>query len=244
MSRRALIGLGLTFFVLTVLLRLPAVWVASWLPATVHCEFPAGTVWSGSCGQLRVAAVSLSEPHWQLLPLQLLRARLAARITCNDPRATGTADLALGFGHALYLRNVALDLPVDGGIVPWFPDGWSGQLHVELSSADVQGGRLNTARGTLTARSLRGANGQSELGSYTLKFLEPGPDGQIRAELKDLGGPLQLQGQLQLRRDGNYELNGHAMARAEASDDLQHWMQMLGPPDPAGMRPFSLGGVL
>ena len=74
--------------------------------------------------------------------------------------------------------------------------------------------------------------------------LEPGPDGQIRAELKDLGGPLQLQGQLQLRRDGNYELNGHVMARTQASDDLQHWMEMLGPPDPVGMRPFSLGGVL
>jgi general secretion pathway protein N len=244
MSRRALISLGLAFFLLTVLLRLPAAWVSSRLPAAVQCEFPAGTVWNGSCGQLRVAAVSLSEPHWQLLPLQMLRLRFALRVTCNDPRATGTADLALGFGHALFLRNVAVDLPVDGGIVPWFPDGWSGQLHIDLASADLQGGRLNAARGTLTARSLRGANGQSELGSYALKFLEPGPDGQIRAELKDLGGPLQLQGTLQLRRDGNYELNGHVMARTEASDDLQHWMEMLGPPDPAGMRPFSLGGVL
>ncbi|HEX9138738.1 MAG TPA: type II secretion system protein N [Steroidobacteraceae bacterium] len=244
MSRRALIGLGLPLFLLTVLLRLPASWVSSRLPADMHCDFPEGTVWRGSCGQLRFDAVSLSEPHWQLLALQLLRLRLAARLTCNDPRAMGNADVALGFGHALYLRNVAVDLPVDGGLVPWFPDDWSGQLHVELASADLQGGRLVAARGTLTARSLRGAYGQSELGSYALKFLEPGPDGQIRAELKDLGGPLQLQGQLQLRRDGNYELNGHVLARAQASDDLQHWMQLLGPPDPLGMRPFSLGGVL
>jgi hypothetical protein len=244
MSRRALISLGLAFFLLTVLLRLPAAWVSGRLPDAVHCEFPVGTVWSGSCGQLRVAAVSLSELHWQLLPLQLLRLRLAARLTCSDPRAMGTADLAVGFRQALYLRNVDVDLPVESGIVPWFPDDWNGQLHIDLVSADLQGGRLNAARGTLTARSLRGAYGQSELGSYTLKFLEPGPDGQIRAELKDLGGPLQLQGQLQLRRDGNYELNGHVMTRAQASDDLQHWMQLLGPPDPVGMRPFSLGGVL
>ncbi|MFM2287481.1 MAG: hypothetical protein RL684_624, partial [Pseudomonadota bacterium] len=42
--------------------------------------------------------------------------------------------------------------------------------------------------------------------------------------------------------DGQYELNGLVAARPEANAALAHDLEVLGPADDAGRRPFSLAG--
>jgi hypothetical protein len=61
--------------------------------------------------------------------------------------------------------------------------------------------------------------------------------------LRDLGGPLILSGQLQLRRDGSYELDGNIALRDASSADLQQVLNLLGPPDAAGRHALSFAGT-
>jgi hypothetical protein len=52
-----------------------------------------------------------------------------------------------------------------------------------------------------------------------------------------------LAGQLQLRRDGSYELDGTLAPRDASSADLQQVLNLLGPPDAAGRHAISFAGT-
>src|ERR1035441_7139297 len=100
MSPKSAIFLAAAIFLLTVLVRLPAGVLPLLLPAEVHCQAPTGTLWQGSCGELRSGAVTLSGVRWTLHPLALLRARLLIDVQSDDTRAAGRAQLALQIGRA------------------------------------------------------------------------------------------------------------------------------------------------
>jgi hypothetical protein len=50
-------------------------------------------------------------------------------------------------------------------------------------------------------------------------------------------------GTLQLRASGDYELNGTAVARSDATPELAKAVEFLGVADAQGRRPFSLTGT-
>jgi hypothetical protein len=65
----------------------------------------------------------------------------------------------------------------------------------------------------------------------------------MNGQLRDLEGPLEVNGQLTLQQSGSYEVNGTVASRASASEDLNKTLQLfLGPADAQGRRTFSLAG--
>ena len=62
--------------------------------------------------------------------------------------------------------------------------------------------------------------------------------------LRDIDGPLSLQGQARLSSDGSYEFSGTVATHGGASPDLQQALQLLGPPNAQGRYEFSLAGTL
>jgi general secretion pathway protein N len=242
MSAKSAILLVVAAFALTLVVRLPA-GILSWLlPRSVACESPAGTLWHGGCAELRSGALALSDVRWTLHPLSLLRAQAALDVESTDPRARGGAQVTLHLNGDLDIASLNASLALDGGIVP-VPSGWSGVLDLGIDRASVRGGHVAAVQGTLTARSLRMAQPSEDLGSFELKFPSaPVSDAPMLGTLRDLGGPLSLAAQLQLRRDGNYELEGSIAARDASNADLQRVLNLLGPPDAAGRRAVSFAG--
>ena len=101
---------------------------------------------------------------------------------------------------------------------------------------------LAQLKGTIEVHDLEDRAGNvTPLGSYAVSF--PGGDGEPVGQIRDLGGPLSLQGTLRLPRQGGYELQGTVATRPEASPELINNLRFLGSPDAAGRRQFSLTGT-
>ena len=243
MSAKSAILLVLAVFALTLLIRLPADVVTWLLPRSIACESPGGTLWHGGCAEVRSGTLALADVGWTLHPLSLLRAQAALDVNSNDPRARGSAQLTLHFNGDLEVAALNGSLPLEGGVVP-VPAGWSGVLDLGVDRASLRDGHVSALQGTLTARSLRMAHPGTDLGSFELTFpAAPVGDAPMLGTLRDLGGPLSLAGQLQLRRDGAFELDGTVAPRDVPSADLQQVLNLLGPPDAAGRHPVSFAGT-
>jgi len=155
----------------------------------------------------------------------------------------GQARLDLSPGGRIEAHDLQAHLPIDPGTLPLFPRGWGGELVLALDGMQWANGHPGSLHGSIHARTLRRYAPPMEFGDYSLRFEQP-PDanGRQLGQLADEGGPLSLSGQLQLGSDGQYELNGFVAARPEASPDLSHDLEILGPADGDGRRQFSLAG--
>ena len=241
-TRRQWLAAG-ALFALTLLVRLPVRWVAPLLPATVHCVQPAGTVWSGHCARAGAGALMLGNVSWSLQPWLLLIGRLAAQVRSDDPDARIEAGLRIGPGGRLDLRGLKGHVAIGSGLLPVFPDGWSGTLVLDVSAAEFRNGAPLRIVGVLDASDLRQRPPGGELGSYQLRFDEAAGRGTlVQGTLRDTGGPLAVAARLQIARDGDYELGGTLMARAAASPALAAAVEAVGPADASGRRQFSLAG--
>ena len=229
-------------FVVIVLARMPAAWVVPTRGTQWACASIDGSLWSGSCAGLTVSGTPLGDMSWELHPLRLLAGRLAAHLTLSHGPADAAADVELTFGQRLTARNVVADLPLDPALLPSVPANLHGRAHVDLALAQVQRGVIRQLHGRIEARNLEERSGNNTaLGSYSVSF--PGGSGDPVGTLRDLEGPLALEGTLRLTPAPGFELEGVIAARRGAPPELVNSLRFLGSPDATGRRPFSLSGT-
>ena len=229
-------------FVVIVLARMPAAWVVPARGTQWACASIDGSLWSGSCAGLTVSGTPLGDMSWELHPLRLLAFRLAAHLTLSHGPADAAADVEVTFGQRLTARNVIADLPLDPALLPSVPANLHGRAHVDLALAQVQRGVIRQLQGRIEARNLEERSGNNTaLGSYSVSF--PGGSGDPVGTLRDLEGPLALEGTLRLTPAPGFELEGVIAARRGAPPELVNSLRFLGSPDATGRRPFSLSGT-
>jgi general secretion pathway protein N len=243
MSTKVAILLVIAIFLSTLVVRMPAGIIASLLPKDIHCQEPAGTVWQGACAELHSGQLTLADVQWNLHPLALLRARLQLDLRSSDPRAAGRGTVTLDTHGDADIDSLTAALPLQDGISA-MPSGWSGAIELALARARIEGHHLVSIEGTVTARQLHSLRPAADLGSFELKFPPPIAGAESLGSLHDIGGPLEVQGDVRLARDGSYEINGVVAVRDPANVDLQQLLQLLGPPDAQGRHDFSLAGTL
>jgi len=244
MGRKFFAGAALVFL-LTVLVRFPARWALAVLPKAVSCESPSGSLWNGSCVSIQTPVAAVGPISWSLHPWSLLLARLDVDVISTDSRATGHGRVALRGSQHIWVRNLTADLPLESGLLPLFPDGWSGTLSVDLDTVEIANGRIIALHGAIDARAVTQRSTAMPFGSFQLKFQDASnSDGMHIGLLRDTSGPLAVSGTLKLQSTGDYDLSGTAAARPSATTDLAKSLEMLGPPDAQGARPFALTGTL
>jgi hypothetical protein len=250
-SARTLIALAALLFAFTVLLRAPARWLLAALPATIECRNPTGSLWRGSCAQLRIPAGTLEQVSWSLHPWPLLRAHLDVDLRSADARAAGSTRASLRLGGHLLLTQLHAQLPIDAGYMPFFPAGWNGQVELALDSLELNAGRLVAIEGAATARSLARRNPPLAFGSFELRFAPAatnagaatgGAETPISGALRDLGGPLAVSGTLTINDGRAYLLEGLVAVRPGGAAELAKIVEYIGPPDTQGRRTFTLEG--
>lgn len=225
---------------LTLLVRWPLSWTIGWLPDTVQCANPAGSIWRGRCATLGAGPVRLGETSWQLRPLGLLRGALAATVQSRQGPDWLKADVELRLGGRRVARNVAAELRLGEGLLQQNAMGLRGQLQLQLPRLVLDDRIVREIEGRITARRLtQGSNRAASLGDYELVF----PAGSLQGELRDLGGPLGVTGTVTLTDEPGYVVEGLVTLRADTPPALARSISMLGTPDAAGRRPFSLAGT-
>ena len=229
-------------FVAIVLARMPAAWVLPARGPQWACASIDGSLWGGICAGLTVSGTPLGDMSWELHPLRLLTGRLAAHLTLSHGPGDAAADVELTFGQRLTARNVHADLPLDPALLPSVPANLHGRAHLELTLVEVQRGVIRQLQGRIDARNLEERSGNNTpLGSYSVSF--PGGSGDPVGTLRDLEGPLALEGTLRLTPAPGFELEGVIAARHGAPPELVNSLRFLGSPDATGRRPFSLSGT-
>jgi hypothetical protein len=239
MSIRLALSLAILVFLVTLLARFPARAGAGLLPSTVVCDQPQGTLWRGSCTHLQTRALTLADVSWTLHPSALLHATLSADVSSADPRLSGQGQVELDRSGVLVARALQVHLPLRGGLSQ-IPPGFDGTIEADVTSVRLNNGMLDELVGTVRALQLH-SDLLGELGSFELRFPE---DGSMLGQLRDLSGPIALEGQVQLTHQNGYTTSGTLQARPSASPQLTQAMQLIGPPDSEGRRTFSLAGPL
>lgn len=244
MPSRRIILLVLALFAITLMIRFPARWVAGLLPGDVECTAATGTIWNGQCANLRAGTWQLADIGWQLQPARLLRGAVVADLRSADPRASGRVQLSLRSGQVMELRDVKAQVQLASNLIPALRN-WSGQVELALPYVALQAMKPRALTGTARVLDLEQIRPALEFGSYELRFDEPGSDSsEIVGALRDLQGPMAVDGQLRLRSSGEYEVEGTVAGRPTAAAELQRLIEFLGPADAQGARPFSLAGTL
>jgi general secretion pathway protein N len=229
-------------FGVIVLARLPADWVIPADRTQGFCTSVEGSLWSGTCAGLTVSGTPVGDVSWQLQPLRLLAGALAAHVTVTHGVANASADVELSFGERVTARNLVADVPLDAKLIPGVPVNLHGHAHLDLTLAQIQHGIIRQLQGRIEARDLEDRSSvNTALGSYLVTF--PGGSGEPTGKLRDLEGPLALEGTLRLTPQPGFELEGLIAPRAGATPALVNNLRFLGSPDASGRRPFSMSGT-
>jgi general secretion pathway protein N len=239
-----IIVLGMLAFAAIVLARLPASWLLPTSGRSLRCASVAGSLWSGYCAGLEVRGATLGDLTWQLRPARLLLGKLAARVDIEQPPATALrADVEVGLGGTLVAHDVTASLPLDPTLLPGVPPTLTGTLQLDLAQVSVtKAGVVRSLQGRIEARHLVDSSGYvTPLGSFAVTF--PGGAGEPSGEVRDLGGPLAVEGRLVLTPQPGYDLTGYVTPRQSASQPLINAIEFLGSPDAQGRRPFALSGT-
>jgi len=242
-----LLALGIGAFLILALVTLPASVVLSFVhPANVTLSGVSGTIWKGRAQAVRSGSTHLGSVDWDLNTLSLFTGKLGAdvKITRTDGFAQGT--IAAGAGGRLTLRKFSASLPVSALPPNIVRGGWTGTLNMQLAELAIENAWPVTLNGTILVADLVGpANRPAALGGYKVVFPEGASNSDTLAGvITDTGGPLAVNGTVQLKKDRSYLVSGMIATRPDAPSDMARTLEILGEPDAQGRRQFSIEGSM
>jgi hypothetical protein len=247
-----LVALGLAAALLFAVGTLPASLFAGRLQRfEVTAVAYSGSVWSGAASGLAWRGSALGDLRWSIAPLDLLRGRLGANLRLTRPDGSIESRLAATFSDNLDLKDVRIDLPVEAlsALPVGLPKGWRGRLQAELPELSLAKGWPTRVHGTIDMDGLIAPPPRNaSIGSYHAILPDPqaaaGAAPGISARVVDKQGPFSVDARLTLSADRSFLLEGTLAPRGDTPPALLRSLQLLGPPDAAGRRPFSVSGTL
>jgi general secretion pathway protein N len=232
----------LVAFGATLLARLPASWARGALPSGIACGELSGTIWRGRCAALTWSGVPAGDLDWSLRPGRLFAGRLAADLALARGGDRVEGRFEAGPGGVVSIASAVGDLDLGARLLPQMPSGLAGRLRVDIGEAHLVDRSVTALQGRAEVRNL--AQRGTALGNHAVVFERPPePDGRIIGTLRDLGGPLSVEGTLTLTPDAGYLLEGRVGTRPGVDASFERQLGFLGTPDAQGRRPFSLEGT-
>lgn len=210
---------------------------------TVELSGLSGSVWQGRAEQVAVAAVPLGSLEWQLDKAPLLAGTLhgTATLTGNDLEARAMITSSKG---VLALEDLQVELPASA-LSPALDIPalvLLGRIELDVDFAEIRSGLLQRAQGRAHWRELGISGGAvASLPGLTAEFRDA-PGGGIAADLRDLGGPLAVNGKV-LIRDGGFTSETTLLLR-EDSPQLAELLKFIGERTPDGGSLLRIEGEL
>ena len=249
-----LIALGLVALLLFVLATLPAGIASGRLEKIgVRATAYTGSIWNGGAQGVTWREAPIGDLTWSLSPFALLGGKATGHAVLTRIDGRLETDFSASFGGDARLAATTFDLPVAAmSLLPLgMPKGWQGHASGRFEEIVVTAGWPTTIRGTLDMDDLvapppRNAN----VGGFHVVFPHPAPQGvaslpdHLSALVTDKQGPFSVEGALSIGKDRSFLFEGRVAPRGAVPESMQHSLDILGPPDAAGRRPFSVSGTL
>lgn len=235
--------LAVVAFAAIVIARLPANWICPVPPGDIFCSSIDGSIWSGTCGGLTVQGAPVGDVTWDVHALRLLFGKLSVDINLTRPTGSVRGDFDVGLDKSITARNVQAMLPLDQNLKSLLPANLrslDGSTNANIAFAHISKGIVTQVEGVIEVHDLvsHDRDGVTSFGSFSLTF-PGGGSGDPTGQLRDLGGPLAIQGTVRLMQDKpGVDLQGFVTPRAGAAPELVSQLDYLGLPDAQGRRQF------
>jgi len=194
-----------------------------------------GTLWAGQAAQARIASLNFGKLNWDLKLLSLFTGKLGVDLLTEGSDSRIEAQAKAGFDQTLYLDKLQGKLPAEM-LMPLFygfPISIAGQISADIKHAEIkQGKRIDVEGKMVWYRAALTAPQAVELGDLFVA-MRPDKNG-TKLLLSDQGGPLTLDGTIQVKHNGQYKLNIYLGTRDKNQTALSNGLKMLGRTNPQG----------
>ncbi|MGH8042681.1 MAG: type II secretion system protein N [Rudaea sp.] len=231
--------------VLVVLLALAAIGVAT-CPASFAWRFVAdkvgalqlqgleGTLWNGHAASASVYGTPLGALDWQLAKLPLLQGEIAAQVNLHGGEVSGSGAVRRESDGSVIVGATNLHLPASLTApaldIPMLQ--LLGQIDIDITQLRVRGAWPLAAQGEIRWHNAAVAGAaQAQLGDLQAQFASAA-DGAIAGTVRDLGGPLKLDGAFRLSA-GSYDARVILAAR-DGNPQVLDALRYIGQPQGDG----------
>lgn len=212
---------------------------------TVTLQGLSGTLWSGQAARLRVANLNLGRLKWELLPLSMFTGKLGVDLQTNGPDSRIEGRAKAGLNQTLYLNKLQGKLPAQA-LMPLFygfPVAIAGHITADIKHAEIKPGKRIDVEGNMVWHDAALTAPQAVTLGDLLVAMRPDKDG-TKLLLSDRGGPLILEGTVEVKHTGQYKANVYLGSRDKNQTPLSNGLKMLGRPNPQGKVLISRTGRL
>jgi len=255
MTPRRTLGILLAALLVGLIVWLPARVLAPLLPGEVRCLEWRGTVWQGRCLALQQQNVQTGEIRWDLRALSSVTWRPELELQWTRADSTISAIVTAAGLSEIRVRTLRIDLAfatLRESLPVTLLSQWSlprsgrlqgDNLSVELIRTPAGVWQPSVILGSARVLELPAPGSAVPLGDFEARFVPPSTaEAPVAARLRDLGGPISLQGDLRWQpADGRYQLSARVRARSAIAVP---WLEQLGPPAADGRRDLVLEGSI
>ncbi len=240
-----LAALGIVTYLVLVIVTLPASVILSRLPPPIVTAGVEGTAWNGRAQIVQIGPTQLGSVSWNLRALPIFIGRLS--VDLKIARRDGFVETGLSMpmtGGNPTLTDLTASMPLSA-LPPSAAPGWTGTINAKVARLVLENGWPIELDGTVDVLDLTGpARRPANIGSYKVIFPPEATGQELVGALSDQGGPLEIAGNIRLKPDRSYLIEGSIAARPEAGSSITDSLRFLGEPDAQGRRPFSLAGTM
>jgi len=204
-----------------------------------------GSIWQGRTALATVGprAERLEMLKWELQPSALLLGRAQAAVNFNyderNVKATLGRDIS---GYFLNDFQASLAASTIEKFSQQLAFGLKGFFEIELDSLSLVAGQLNDVEGKLTWRDAGVDLNNTSFGNFEAVLTTV--DGVINGVVRDLDGPMKVNGTLVLQPTGEYLFAGTIELRDKQRNDLRQGLRFIGTPNPKGIYTIKHQGQL
>lgn len=183
--------------------RLALAWFA---PPAVQAWGVEGTIWRGRAEALLLHERDVGRLAWQAQPSRLLALQPAWDLELRPPGGHASGRVAFSiFGRRQTVSDLEASLDLATLPPAIVPEGVVGEAHISIQ-------RLVLRQGWPEAIAGRAATGALILPGVIMavgpfEFLFPGQADPVRAEIRSVGGPLEVDGRVELRERGQWHFS-------------------------------------
>jgi general secretion pathway protein N len=203
-----------------------------------------GNVWHGHASSVQVFGSELGALDWDLQAMPLLHGVAAAHLALGGGAMTAAGDVAGSVGGVLDITHATVHAPAHIAApaldIPALQ--LLGDLDISIDQARLRQAWPESANGSAHWRNAAVAGAaQAQFGDLEATF-SSAPDGSIGGSVRDLGGPLQLNGTFTVKA-GSYDAEAKLLAR-DGNPQVSDALRYIGEPQADGSSLLKIHGEL